>query len=417
MGNNNSVSQNNAAQQAQRAQQARQQAEAAQHAKDAAQHAKDEAAQAQKSRAKPAPKAPAKPAAQAAKSGANKAKPSTQRSTVERSASTIQAVSQARKAVTALGGQKAAVAAMTDANGHHDATTTKLLGQVTHAAALLHAGQETKPGRLTEADATAQVAEIVQGPVLTASQMEAIKTRAAALQAAAAKAGAVDGWTRSNAEAAIGQKGPAKTYTADPKVKVSTTGQASAKNTNTGGTQTANAGSLKFTGSSSMGGTLYNVGDVLAAQKKKILDELKKLGIDPKSAEGKEILAIAMMETQHMLNSEHDGSKSGASANFGLFNMNTDLLSKFCGVSSGAAMNALNEPGNIAGNIKAIATGIKNMGISDFVNSLRAGNPNSGDQQVVKDYKNAMMSTMAAFTKDPTLMTNGQRLGFSVDHI
>jgi hypothetical protein len=203
-----------------------------------------------------------------------------------------------------------------------------------------------------------------------------------------------------------------------------------AQNSMQGQLHAASAGPLNIGGSASGSAPIGSVsgaasgangqsGATLAANKAAMVAQLKAMGAT--QAEINLIIAMGMLETQHMDPSERDASKDGTpSANYSAFNLNPYLLNQ---LGFRGDPNSLNDPKNLGSVMKLMLNGVRGggsggtMSTTDFLNIVRGGqSANANDPNVIA-YRNGIATINAQIAADPSLLTDNRRVNVTVNHI
>ncbi len=133
-------------------------------------------------------------------------------------------------------------------------------------------------------------------------------------------------------------------------------------------------------------------------------------------------LAMAMVETTLMNVTQRDWTKDNTtdgSANVSLWNLSVDLVTTL-GYAAGKAW-ALNTqaPEALAAAACLVVKGLRTWGPRVFLNFVRGGRTAFADGWSFGafEYRNAIASILAAFAKDPFLLTDGRRVECAVPHV
>ena len=152
--------------------------------------------------------------------------------------------------------------------------------------------------------------------------------------------------------------------------------------------------------------------------KKDVNNELQKDGATQQEAAI--VNAIAQTETTHMSVQQRDGTKSGSSTNYGIYNINLDLAKQ---IDSSLDLNSLNQdtPEARAAATKLTLQGIRKLGVNPFLNENRAGsagaNVGNGDCQYdCKGYRDNVYGIANQILKDPLLLTDNRRVNTQLTH-
>lgn len=164
-------------------------------------------------------------------------------------------------------------------------------------------------------------------------------------------------------------------------------------------------GGSEARGAESGAAKISDYGDALQTGKSKLNEALRANGIDPSSEKGRALHAMASIETND-LQSGTDKSKGGDSANFSIFNVNQGVLKEL-----GIDGKSIDGPENLNKAVKAMSDGIDKFGLDTFMDRVRNGT--SGHDA---NYNNAVKSNMAAYAKDPSLLTDGRRLEHNIPY-
>jgi len=171
----------------------------------------------------------------------------------------------------------------------------------------------------------------------------------------------------------------------------------------------------------------------IAEVKKRIIQAAKAVGMN--NAQTKLALSIAMQESETL--SKHDGSKSGSSANWSIFNMNSDMIGRIkkktnqyvnykckeCKKYNGTSESA------IKGALKIMKAAIKRWGASKFLWFLRGGGTGfdafpkekrcvyNGKRLLCEEYVRSMGTYLTILDRQPEFMTNDLRVCIDVQHV
>lgn len=132
-------------------------------------------------------------------------------------------------------------------------------------------------------------------------------------------------------------------------------------------------------------------------------------------------VAMAMIETTLMNVTQRDWTKDNTtdgSANFSLWNLSADLIASLGVVGQAAFMNS-QTPQAIAAAACVVIKGLRTWGPRVFLNFVRGGRTafRDGWSYGAFEYRNAVASVLAAFAKDPSLLTDGRRVECFVPHV
>ncbi len=163
-------------------------------------------------------------------------------------------------------------------------------------------------------------------------------------------------------------------------------------------------------------------GKTLKQNKVAILEVLDELQASP--AEKRLIMALGMLETQHLDALEHDGKKDGKeSANFSAFNLTAALL-KMTGFNGDP--QTLNDPKNLPAVLQCMLNGVRGKGdggsmdTATFLNAIRGGTYDVGSKMDVPhnvDYRNGIATIEEQLRLDPSLLSDDRRVEVSVPYI
>lgn len=131
------------------------------------------------------------------------------------------------------------------------------------------------------------------------------------------------------------------------------------------------------------------------------------------------LLAMGMLETQHLTSAERDSSKDndGPAANVSLFNLSIDLVQQV-GSFSGNVWD-LCKTEHLADAVRVIKTGIDKWGVNSLLNFVRGGRTgwNDGHSYGVGNYRNTIKSMANAIRNEHSLLTDDRRVHCYLEHV
>lgn len=154
----------------------------------------------------------------------------------------------------------------------------------------------------------------------------------------------------------------------------------------------------------------------LGAQKQAVWNAALEMGASKETA--------GLLVAQLMQEGFRDFTKDndGASANFGPFNLNKDMLTTFGGVKP-EELSKLNEgtPEAVRANVKAAITAIKNMGADRYLDHVRGGatgynNPSPDEDRFVSTLATAAKRVVEHESQDKNWMSSDSRDASDIAH-
>lgn len=133
----------------------------------------------------------------------------------------------------------------------------------------------------------------------------------------------------------------------------------------------------------------------------------------------------ALLVAEMMQEGRRDPSKDdkGASANYGPFNLNRDLLTQFGGVSK-SKLGELNKAGPAAlrDNVKAALTAMRRMGANRYLDHVRGGasgyeHPNSDTHRFERSLANNAAKVLHDYEKNPRSLSSDHRYASNIPPI
>jgi hypothetical protein len=171
----------------------------------------------------------------------------------------------------------------------------------------------------------------------------------------------------------------------------------------------ASLNKLKIKAKGSRTAPINNYGPAYQANKAKVLKALRKTGLD--EARVRMAMAIGMLETNTFNPAQRDHSKTGASTNYGLWNINKDMITR-----AGQSPKSLNSLSKINDGAKVVAALIKQYGVNGFLNYLRGGYSGwkDGVSYDCAGYREGIASMVRMIDADPKLLTDDRRIDMIV---
>lgn len=131
------------------------------------------------------------------------------------------------------------------------------------------------------------------------------------------------------------------------------------------------------------------------------------------------ILVMAMLETNTLSVSDRDTSKDGfidGSANCSMFNLSHDLL-KFIGYEG--SCDELNKASNLHVVVQQIDQGIRQLGVTRFLNYVRGGRQGflDGHSYGASDYRSTIATMLSVVDAQPLLLTDDRRVDILLAHV
>lgn len=130
------------------------------------------------------------------------------------------------------------------------------------------------------------------------------------------------------------------------------------------------------------------------------------------------MMAMAMIETQHLSPNERDTTKdknTDKSANASIFNLSEDMLNELGYYGDIHQLDSLVSLSTVVG---LISTGVDRWGVIRMLNFVRGGRKAFGDgvSYFAPDYRNAVATILKVIDNSPELMSDDRRVEIYVPH-
>lgn len=166
-----------------------------------------------------------------------------------------------------------------------------------------------------------------------------------------------------------------------------------------------------------VGWSVSSVGGDMSANKYLLKQAVDQVGVDWEM--WVLILAMGMLETQHLTSAERDASKdnSGLAANVSGWNLSLDLVQQV-GTYNGDPWD-LNRTEHIPDVVRVIRDGIAKWGINSLLNFVRAGRTGfqDGVSYGAADYRDTIKSMANAIRSDHSLLYDDRRVNVYLQHV